>query len=92
MSDVVPDIRQRIIWVKNAQRAVGFIGETRIEWLAEVNAVLVGTSTQQISAFQNIGQVLQIGQHRQRSFRNRYVDQRLVDLWSSLRIAALLTF
>ncbi len=46
MPNTVPDIRQRVIWVKSAKRTIGLIGEIRIEWLGDLNAV-VGSSDAQ---------------------------------------------
>jgi hypothetical protein len=54
MLDAVPRVRQRIIWVKDTQRTVGFIGAIRIELLGEFDTLTVGSNTRQIPAFQNI--------------------------------------
>ena len=56
MPNIVPYIRKRVIWVKNAQRAVGLVDKIRIEWLGDLNAVVVSSDAQQIPAFENIGQ------------------------------------
>lgn len=46
MSNIVPDIRKLVIWVKSAKRTVGLIGEIGIEWLDYFNTMTVGIDTQ----------------------------------------------